>query len=94
MSDEGDRSPAERGLAGIRHVPLPQKTSDECHGQLIRSCGDVGFVAAPVALGVLVDGAGAPAALGALALTTAASAAAFAVYGAPAPSAELGSEVG
>ena len=29
------------GLAGIRHVPLPQKTSDECHGQLIRSCGDV-----------------------------------------------------
>ena len=29
------------GIAGVRHVPLPQMTSARCRGQLIRACGVV-----------------------------------------------------
>ena len=48
-----------------------------------RSCGDVGFVVAPLALGLVADAAGAPAALLALSAGTAASAAAFAARARP-----------
>ena len=48
---------------------------------LFRSCGDLGFVVAPVALGVLADRVGTPAAMLALALGASASAGTFGVYG-------------
>ncbi|KAJ1460590.1 major facilitator superfamily domain-containing protein [Pelagophyceae sp. CCMP2097] len=51
---------------------------------LFRSCGDVGFVAAPVLLGACADAYGPREAMGALALSTAASAALFAAHGTPA----------
>ena len=50
---------------------------------LFRSCGDVGFVVAPVVLGLLADHAGTPAAMVALALSAGVSAGAFGVFGRP-----------
>ena len=28
-------------INGVRHVPLPQETSPDCQGRLIRACGDI-----------------------------------------------------
>ena len=48
---------------------------------MFRTCGDIGFVLAPVALGYMADSTGTPSTMATLALGVAGAAGVFGVYG-------------